>query len=144
MLGFYFVLVVILLVAVVVIGSLTLADFGSINPYVEKEWTKFSYEDREWILLKFNCCGYDEPDNSTLCEEAKKQDPKILGCRQKLTEWVLEHLTIVLYVSLPIALLFIAGLSLTCFLLCTIPHRKEERKQLLSHTDHSKQPRGYH
>eukprot|EP01126_Amoeba_proteus_P002848 TRINITY_DN1091_c0_g2_i5.p1 TRINITY_DN1091_c0_g2~~TRINITY_DN1091_c0_g2_i5.p1 ORF type:complete len:158 (-),score=23.85 TRINITY_DN1091_c0_g2_i5:130-603(-) len=142
-LSFYLGLVVLLMVGVVVIGSLALSSLGSVGAITEKVWAESTLDVRQYFLQEFHCCGFNAPDNTTLCLNATKQDPKIEGCRVKLIEWVTGHITTVLIVVLPIVILLVIGLALTCFLICAIPssQTKMEQDALM---DHIAQYRNYH
>ncbi len=96
MLGSYFTFVLLLVIGLAVCGVLAFAGFFKTDEIIEKgktalylvlrakAWDQADNNTKTWIYDNFHCCGFVKPDNSTLCEKARIQNPNITGCRNAL------------------------------------------------------------
>eukprot|EP01127_Copromyxa_protea_P000595 TRINITY_DN1050_c0_g1_i1.p1 TRINITY_DN1050_c0_g1~~TRINITY_DN1050_c0_g1_i1.p1 ORF type:complete len:239 (+),score=57.32 TRINITY_DN1050_c0_g1_i1:89-805(+) len=135
LLGSYFIFVLLLVIGVTICGVIAFAGFFKSDDLIEEAWQQADNATKTWIYDEFHCCGFVKPDNSTLCINAKIQDPNITGCRDTLENWVISHLTIAEIVAAVMGIVLLVGLTLSCCLFCAIPseakRKKKEKKRLL-------------
>eukprot|EP01092_Planopodium_desertum_P000300 TRINITY_DN103_c0_g1_i5.p2 TRINITY_DN103_c0_g1~~TRINITY_DN103_c0_g1_i5.p2 ORF type:complete len:237 (-),score=44.84 TRINITY_DN103_c0_g1_i5:1113-1823(-) len=129
LLGLYFVILLILVIAQVGVGVGAVVYGNKLNDVLANAWASEEADNvRPEIQTEFNCCGWTDPSDhpSIPCP-----DNASVGCIEAITGAIKDKLKIVEIVGITIGSIEILGLLLSCCLFCKLPSADDKKQAML-------------
>jgi len=133
MLAAYLALIVVLALVAIAASIAAFNGFSQVDSFIDNAWSeKTDTQTKSWIYQHFNCCGFTQPDNSTVCQDAKKKNPDIQGCRPKLKAWMIDHIAMFAGCMVGVCAILVVGMTLTCCLISNLPKKNGDYQRLIN------------
>eukprot|EP01092_Planopodium_desertum_P000298 TRINITY_DN103_c0_g1_i3.p2 TRINITY_DN103_c0_g1~~TRINITY_DN103_c0_g1_i3.p2 ORF type:complete len:236 (-),score=50.48 TRINITY_DN103_c0_g1_i3:1113-1820(-) len=130
LLGLYFVILLILVIAQVGVGVGAVMYGNKLNVILADAWTAADSDPtvKQDIQTEFNCCGWTDPSDHPYIP---CPDNASVGCIEAITGAIKDKLKIVEIVGITIGSIEILGLLLSCCLFCKLPSADDKKQAML-------------